>query len=165
MNADNPEMNESNQSLSVNYARLLASVTECVRSAQYAALKAVNTELVGLYWDIGRMIVVRQEGETWGKSIVQQLASDLQREFSGVGGFSASNLWRMKAFFESYQGIEKLAPLVREIGWSRPVLGDFSSWKMSLSCLSLVRRTSRREEVYSGTPDHQCSFPVTVWGM
>ncbi|MCF7988398.1 MAG: PDDEXK nuclease domain-containing protein [Methylovulum sp.] len=115
-------MNESNQSLSVNYARLLASVTECVRSAQYAALKAVNTELVGLYWDIGRMIVVRQEGETWGKSIVQQLASDLQREFSGVGGFSASNLWRMKAFFESYQGIEKLAPLVREIGWSHNIV-------------------------------------------
>ena len=46
------------------------------------------------------------------------LASDLQREFSGVGGFSASNLWRMKAFFETYQGIEKLAPLVRKIGWS-----------------------------------------------
>ena len=122
MNTDNPEINESNQSLSVNYARLLASVTERVRSAQYAALKAVNTELVGLYWDIGRMIVVRQEGETWGKSIVQQLASDLQREFSGVGGFSASNLWRMKAFFETYQGIEKLAPLVREIGWSHNIV-------------------------------------------
>jgi predicted nuclease of restriction endonuclease-like (RecB) superfamily len=68
------------------------------------------------------MIVVRQEGETWGKSIVQQLASDLQREFSGVGGFSASNLWRMKAFFETYQGIEKLAPLVREIGWSHNIV-------------------------------------------
>ena len=33
------------------------------------------------------------------------------------GGFSASNLWRMKAFFEAYNGLEKLAPLVREIAW------------------------------------------------
>ncbi len=95
-----------------DYAKLLTSVKERVRAAQYAALKAVNTELVGLYLDIGRMIVERQAGETWGKAIVQQLADDLQREFPGIGGFSASNLWRMKAFFEAYQGAEKLAPLV-----------------------------------------------------
>jgi hypothetical protein len=39
---------------------LLAEVKERVRSAQYAAMKSVNSELVGLYWDIGRMIVERQ---------------------------------------------------------------------------------------------------------
>ena len=104
------------------YLRLLAEVKERIRSAQYAALKTVNTELVGLYWDIGRMIVERQAGSTWGKSIVQQLAGDLQREFPGIGGFSASNLWRMKAFYEIYRNIEKLAPLVRVIGWSHNIV-------------------------------------------
>ena len=104
------------------YAHLLTEVKKRVRSAQYAALKAVNTELVGLYWDIGRMIVERQAGETWGKAVVQQLAGDLQREFPGVSGFSTSNLWRMKRFFEEYQGVEKLAPLVREIGWSHNIV-------------------------------------------
>lgn len=107
---------------SIDYPAFLAEVKERVRSAQHAALKAVNTELVGLYWDIGRMIVERQAGETWGKAIVQQLAGDLQREFPRVGGFSASNLWRMKGFFETYQGIQKLAPLVREIGWSHNIV-------------------------------------------
>lgn len=105
-----------------DYVLLLAEVKERVSSAQYAALKAVNTELVGLYWDIGRMIVQRQAGFTWGKSIVQQLAGDLQREFPGIGGFSASNLWRMKAFYETYLDLEKLAPLVREIGWSHNIV-------------------------------------------
>ena len=104
------------------YSHLLAEVRERIRSAQYAALKSVNTELVGLYWDIGRMIVERQAGETWGKAVVQQLAGDLQREFPGVGGFSASNLWRMKGFFEEYQGVEKLAPLVREISWTHNII-------------------------------------------
>ena len=104
------------------YLRLLAEVKERIRSAQYAALKTVNTELVGLYWDIGRMIVERQAGSTWGKSIVQQLAGDLQHEFPGIGGFSASNLWRMKAFYEIYRNMEKLAPLVREIGWSHNIV-------------------------------------------
>ena len=107
-----------NGALPDDYLRLLSAVKERVRSAQYEALKAVNTELVGLYWDIGRLIVERQAGETWGKSIVEQLAGDLQKEFAGAGGFSASNLWRMKGFYEAYQDGEKLAQLVREIGWS-----------------------------------------------
>lgn len=100
------------------YADILAALKERVRSAQYAALKAVNTELVELYWDVGSLLVERQTDGTWGKSVVQQLAVDLQQAFPGVGGFSASNLWRMKAFFEAYRDQEKLAPLVREIGWS-----------------------------------------------
>ena len=101
-----------------DYPGLLSAIKERVRSAQYEALKAVNKELVGLYWDIGQMIVKRLEVEGWGKAVVKQLAVDLCAEFPGVGGFSASNLWRMKAFFEAYDGLEKLAPLVREIGWS-----------------------------------------------
>ncbi len=105
-----------------DYSKLLGAIKERVHAAQYTALRAVNTELVGLYWDIGQMLVERQAGETWGKAIVQQLASDLQREFPGIGGFFASNLWRMKAFFEAYQGVEKLAPLVREIGWSHNIV-------------------------------------------
>jgi hypothetical protein len=98
------------------YADLLGTIKQRVRDAQYAALRAVNKELISLYWDIGRMIVERQQGETWGRSVVVQLARDLQAEFPGAGGFSPSNLWRIKTFFESYGGDEKLAPLVREIG-------------------------------------------------
>lgn len=100
------------------YAGLLGEVRERIRSAQYEALRAVNRELIGLYWDIGRLIVERQAGESWGKSVVETLARDLRTDFPGLRGFSASNLWRMKLFYENYAASEKLAPLVREIGWS-----------------------------------------------
>ncbi len=111
----------TNMSLTVaaaDYGNLLAVVRERIRSAQYQALRAVNKEMVGLYWDIGRLIVERQQMEGWGKAVVQRLAADLRVEFSGVGGFSASNLWRMKALVEAYDESPKLAPLVREIAWS-----------------------------------------------
>ena len=75
-----------------NYSGLLSEIKARIRSAQYAALKAVNKELVGLYWDIGRMIVERQAVEGWGKFVVKRLSTDLQREFPGVGGFSVQNL-------------------------------------------------------------------------
>ena len=61
----------------------------------------------------------RQVGETWGRAIVQNLARDLQLEFPAVSGFSAANLWRMKNFYEAFAGNEKLAPLVREISWTK----------------------------------------------
>ncbi|WP_343293708.1 PDDEXK nuclease domain-containing protein [Vandammella animalimorsus] len=105
-----------------DYPALLAEVKARIQSAQYSALRAVNKELIGLYWDIGRMIVERQQAEGWGKAVVAQLAADLQAALPGTGGFSASNLWRMKGFFEVYSTEEKLAPLVREIGWSHNLL-------------------------------------------
>ena len=105
-----------------DYIKLLAQIKERIRTAQYAALRAVNKELIALYWDIGQMIVTRQQGETWGKSVVQQLAADLRSEFPGIGGLSASNLWRMKLFYDAYEGNQKLAPLVREIGWTHNLI-------------------------------------------
>jgi predicted nuclease of restriction endonuclease-like (RecB) superfamily len=103
-----------------DYAALLTEVKERVRAAQYKALRAVNKELIGLYWDIGRIICDRQAGgASWGKSVVERLAADLRAEFPGVQGFSAQNLWYMRQFHRAYHGHEKLQPLVGEISWSK----------------------------------------------
>jgi hypothetical protein len=67
-----------------DYTVLLNDIKKRIRSAQYEALKAVNKELISLYWDIGRMIIERQKEDTWGKSVVERLAQDLQAEFPGV---------------------------------------------------------------------------------
>jgi len=89
---------------------------------QYDALKAVNKELINLYWDIGKSIVAKQDKIGWGKAIVETLAKDLQKEFPGIQGFSSANLWRMRNFYLTYRTNEKLAPLVREISWTKNVI-------------------------------------------
>src|SRR5437660_10991927 len=99
----------------IPYAQLLSEIKQRVRAAQYDALKAVNKELIALYWDIGRAIIRRQRAGTWGKAVVNRLAKDLQKEFPGIGGLSASNLWRMRNFYQAYGHNTKLAPMVREI--------------------------------------------------
>ncbi|MFA5162010.1 MAG: PDDEXK nuclease domain-containing protein [Elusimicrobiales bacterium] len=101
-----------------NYPALLNEIKNRIRSAQYQALKAVNRELMALYWDIGKIIVTAQRGQTWGKSIVEKLALDLRKEFPGTAGFSTQNLWYMRQFFMEYSGDAKLQPLVGEIGWA-----------------------------------------------
>jgi predicted nuclease of restriction endonuclease-like (RecB) superfamily len=104
------------------YAALLKDVKERIRSAQYEALKVVNKALIGLYWDIGLMIVERQRGETWGKSVVERLATDLHREFPGIQGFSSQNLWYMRQFYLEYHAKPKLQPMVGEISWSKHLI-------------------------------------------
>lgn len=111
-------MKNMEQQLPENYVAFLAEVKERVCTAQYQALRAVNKELVGLYWDIGGMIARRQKNEGWGKSVVERLASDLQQEFPGIKGFSVQNLWYMRQFYLEYHDSEKLQPLVGEISWS-----------------------------------------------
>ncbi|MHB9027102.1 MAG: PDDEXK nuclease domain-containing protein [Armatimonadota bacterium] len=80
------------------------------------------SERVTLYWDIGRLIVERQHGDSWGKSVVETLARDLQTEFPGMGGFSARNIWRMRDFYLTYHSNEKLSPLVAEISWTHNII-------------------------------------------
>jgi len=105
-----------------NYTELLASLKTRIRSAQYEALKAVNKELISLYWDIGKMIVKQQVKEGWGKAVVENLASDLQKEFPGMQGFSARNVWYMRTFYAEYSANTKLQPMVAEISWTKNVV-------------------------------------------
>ena len=111
----------SNQ-LPADYAVLLTEVKERVRSAQYEALKAVNKELVALYWDIGKLIVTRQTDADHGAAIAEQLAADLRQEFPGVSGYSRRNIFYMREFYLVYCDLPKVQPLVAQIGWSHNLI-------------------------------------------
>ena len=101
-----------------DYADSVLAIKDRIRSAQYEALKAVNKELILLYWDIGKMVEERQKENSWGKSVIEHLAQDLQAEFPGIKGFSSRNLWRMRDFYRTYRDQGKLPPMVAEIGWT-----------------------------------------------
>ncbi|MCK5220896.1 MAG: DUF1016 domain-containing protein, partial [Candidatus Aminicenantes bacterium] len=104
-------MNQIRQS---DYQSFVKEIKEKIYEAQYKALKAVNLELISLNWDIGKSIIEKQEQLGWGKSVVETLSKDLQKEFPGIHGYSSQNLWRMRRFYLVYQDNTKLAPMVRE---------------------------------------------------
>ena len=89
-----------------------------IRNAQYEALKAINTQLIQLYWELGKAIAEKQT-EGWGKAIVPTLSKELQKEFPNIGGFSTTNLWYMVQFYTQYNEDANLQPLVGEISWSK----------------------------------------------
>ncbi|MCL2785566.1 MAG: PDDEXK nuclease domain-containing protein [Propionibacteriaceae bacterium] len=104
---------------------LAASFDELVgiiERAKLNAYRAVNRELIGMYWDIGQYISASLRSGTWGEGVIQQFSEYVQRLFPGIQGFSASNVWRMRQFYDLYSNNEKLAPLVREIPWTHNLI-------------------------------------------
>ena len=100
------------------YKDFVSDIKQRIHSAQYEAMKAVNKQQIQLNWDIGQMIVEKQELHGWGKSVVEKLSKDLQKEFPGQRGWSERNLWRMRQLYMTYRSNEFLPPFVAEIGWT-----------------------------------------------
>jgi len=100
--------------LPAGYSDFLEDLKTRIRAAQVKAALPVNRELIELYWHIGRSIVERQRAEGWGKSVVERLSRDVQVAFPGVGGFSSSNIWRMRSFYAAWRS-EILSQPAREL--------------------------------------------------
>ena len=97
-------------------------VLRLIDAARTRAVAAVNTTLIELYWSIGEYISQRIAAAGWGKGTVAELAEHIRQHQPTARGYSASNLWRMMQFFETYRGLPKLAPLVRELSWTHNLL-------------------------------------------
>ena len=93
-----------------------------IERARETAFRAVNRELITMYWEIGAYVSDKIKNGGWGKSVVTDFARFIQAERPDIKGFSASNIWRMRQFFETYSHSEKIAPLVREISWTQNLL-------------------------------------------
>lgn len=97
-------------------------IIQLIKQSRTNAIKAVNAELINLYWNIGEHISKKIEQSEWGDSVVTELANFIQTHEPDIKGFSDKNIWRMKQFYETYKDFPKLSPLVREISWTNNLL-------------------------------------------
>lgn len=97
-------------------------VLTLIKSARQRAVQAVNTQLIELYWQVGAFISRKLERAEWGDGVVSQLADHLALTQPGLRGFTRANLFRMRQFYEVYQGDEIVAPLVRQLSWSHNMM-------------------------------------------
>lgn len=111
-------------SIAVDYTAFLTEVKGRILTARFQAGRAVNRELVMLYWDIGRGIVEKQQTAGWGDSVVERLAADLRAEFPDMRGFSDRNVWDMKRLYLACSEPEFLQQVVAELR-RKPGLSGF----------------------------------------
>ncbi len=104
-----------NTDLATDYALFINDLKARVAAARLSAARAVNRDLIALYWDIGKAIVEQQQALGWGQSVVEQIARDLRASFPGTQGFSARNVWDMRRLYEEYSRPQILRQLVAEV--------------------------------------------------
>jgi len=96
-----------------------SALAALIESRRGRVARLVNRELIALYWELGAHINQRIAVDGWGRGTITLLATYLSTRMPSARGFSASNLWRMRQFFETWSPpTEELATALREISWS-----------------------------------------------
>jgi len=97
------------------YAQILSKIKDEISQAQIEAATSANKILIKLYWSIGKTIDEKQKAHNWGSNFLEQLAKDLQRSFPGMGGFSRTNISRMRAFYRAYGNLGTAVPKLEKL--------------------------------------------------
>lgn len=103
--------------LSVEYANLIKSLKTKVEQTRYKAARAVNKELILLYYHIGSEILKSQETQGWGAKVIDRLSHDLRSSFPEMKGLSPRNLKYMRLFAESYPDLEFVQEVLAQLTW------------------------------------------------
>jgi predicted nuclease of restriction endonuclease-like (RecB) superfamily len=115
------------------YGTLLTDIKTRIRQAQVKATLSANAEMIGMYWDIGRMIRERQQVEGWGAGVISRLARDIRNELSDIKGFSQRNIEFMVRFYKEYSTdaiiakqpvsqFENVKDLISQLPWGHNIL-------------------------------------------
>ena len=115
-------MKSDEKKLVPDHTAAFQEIATIIDRSRENAFRAVNRELITMYWEIGRHISERSKSGGWGKSVVAEFSNFVQSNYSGIKGFSPQNIWRMKQFYETYAGNEKLSALLREISWTNNLM-------------------------------------------
>ncbi|AAY61853.1 hypothetical protein RFEPED_1429 [Rickettsia felis str. Pedreira] len=112
----------SNISINESYTNLIKNLKQEISKARVRAHLAVNKELIVLYWNIGKLILERQNKEKWGSKVIQNISNDLRKEFPGMKGLSYQNISYMRQFAEEYNDEQILQQPVGEIPWGHNIV-------------------------------------------
>ena len=144
------------------YAQLLDRVKTRIGEARVRAGLAANKELIVLYWEVGKLIVGRQEDEGWGTAVIDRLPRDIRHAFPDLRGFSPRNFWRMRAFYLAYtQEVTKLPQPVAEMdGENLPQLAAEMPWGHNCMLIERIKDLDVRLWYMHQTLKHGWSRPI-----
>jgi len=115
------------------YGTLLNDIKARIRQGQVKAIHLANSEMIAMYWDIGKMIYERQQKEGWGAGVIPKLAKDISRDLPEIKGFSGRNMNFMVQFYKEYEieppivkqavsQLENCKSLICRIPWGHNIL-------------------------------------------
>lgn len=92
-----------------------ADIIQLIKQSRSNAIRAVNTELINLYWNVGAYISKQLANANWGERTVDELADFIQKNHPELKGFNRRGLYRMKQFYETYSTMSFVIPVPIQI--------------------------------------------------
>jgi len=99
------------------YAATLNEIKERIRIERLRVALSANAAMVLMYWEIGRVILARQEDEGWGAKVIDRLSADLRESFPDMQGLSPRNLKYMRRFAEVWPDRAIVQRSVAQLPW------------------------------------------------
>ena len=100
------------------YSNWIKEIKSKIRTARSKVALSINSQLLELYWNIGKDISERQEKSKWGSNFIERMAIDLKFEFPEMTGFSRRNLYAIKQWYQFYSSrFEFMPQTVAQIPW------------------------------------------------
>lgn len=135
----------------INYKNWLNSLKQKIKTAQLKAAISVNTQLLELYWDLGKDIALKQKEANWGDSILEELSLDLKLAFPNMKGFSRRNLYAIRQWYSFYaEEFEFVPQPVAQIPWghNRLIISKIKNTEEALFyCKATLQNGWNREQL------------------
>lgn len=127
----------------------ISELVTMFEAAKGRAWSAVNSEMVSLYWNVGKWLSSKMASAEWGDGTIRNIAARIAQTHPELSGFSRPGLYRMRQFYELYKDDEIVSPVVRQIAWTNHlvVMARTSSpdERRFYLCKCLEERWSKRQ--------------------
>lgn len=100
-----------------SYINFIEDIKSTIRSQRISIVLKANSEMICLYWKIGKAILDKQNHDGWGAKVIDRISADLKEAFPDMSGFSPRNLRAMKQFAECWTDFEIWQQLVAKLPW------------------------------------------------
>ncbi len=100
------------------YIEFISKIKENIIKSRQNAILKVNSELINLYYTLGKEIYFKQKESNWGINLIGQIEKDLRKEFPNVKGFSRRNLFYMRKFYLFFK-TENVPQVVAQLPWNQ----------------------------------------------
>ena len=98
------------------------AVISIIENAKGRALKAVNAELINMYWEVGEYLSELCAESTYGDKVIDDVANYISATAPTIKGFNRRGLYRMRQFYETYKDDEIVSALLTQLSWTNHLL-------------------------------------------
>ena len=112
--------------IDTRYNEAVQQIKSAILQSQLEAAKAVNRQMLALYYGIGKYVSDNTRTGTWGTGAIETISEQLRRELPGLRGFSPASIKKMRIFYEQWSKLINRSPMANDLDWHEFMSLSFS---------------------------------------